>query len=108
MKKVTKKKTTKKKITKSEDQPIRNLTELEMMQIDLNNVKVKEAESGLKHLRAERELKLIKLDNDLTKAASELNSLKGKRKTFIDKIKEDLGIVTETFSYDPLTGEVKL
>lgn len=104
---MAKKKTTTRKTSDKKTKEMRNLTELEMMQIELNNAKVKVAELSYQNKELRKQLSDLRLSSELLEASKTLGAVKLKRKEFNDNLKEDIGIESETFGFDPITGEIK-
>lgn len=103
-KKATKKKTKKKEKVVEE---FRLLSETEMLTLDNHNYKVMAYESQLEQLKRTKSAQILLLEKQMSDKLVELNKAKEERKGYNNMLKEELGISSEKWGYDPLTGEVK-
>lgn len=79
----------------------------EMLQIEINNLKVDRVALVIDKLRAEGELNLYKQNDKIKAKSEELKNEQKRRKEYIESLKLDLGIETEKFSFNPETGEIE-
>ena len=84
-----------------------NLTNEEMLKIDNFNLEVKSVELEIQSLNFKKQLLQIQIDKKIEELSNGLEFIKAKRKEFNDKIKEEFNIESETWGFDPLTGEVR-
>lgn len=78
----------------------------EILKMDLNNERVSKANLELQNMRLKVELYVHSENEKIRKKAEELKNEQKRRKEYVDKVKSDLGIKTEKFSYNPDTGEI--
>lgn len=105
------KKATKKKTKKKEEKVVeefRQLSETEMLTLDNHNYKVMAYESQLEQLKRTKSAQILLLEKQMGDKLIELNRARDERKEYNKMLKEELGIASEKWGYDPLTGEVKI
>jgi hypothetical protein len=84
----------------------RHLTELEMTQLDLCNMEIKNQELTRANLHLQHKLNTMEINQKIVNINNELNKAKTKLSDINAKIREEHGIDTERFSYNPMTGEI--
>ncbi len=101
---MTKKKAAK-KVEKVEQRT--HLTDIEMLRIENNSLKVELFNTKAALIDKVSRLNAISVEKQSHEVMLELNKAKNERKDYNIKIKDEMGLQSETWGYDPITGEVK-
>jgi len=84
-----------------------HLTEVEMLKIDNYNLKVNILKYQHAILDKEYRLYLTSAEKKKIEINAERNKAEKERKEYNENIKKEFDLTSETWGYDPLTGEVK-
>lgn len=103
---MTKKKTSKVVKLKEADKKT-HLSEIEMLKMENNNLKVLVLETRAALADKVAKLNSLMVEKQSLEILSELNKAKESRKDYNNIIKDELGLESDKWGYDPLTGEVK-
>jgi len=103
---MTKKKIVKKKLEVVPEQRT-HLTEAEMLKIENHNLKVEVLMYKQALIESRDKLKTIVVEKEKLEIQNEKIKAEKERKEYNENIKKEFDLASETWGYDPLTGEVQ-